>query len=182
MKDFFELFFSFAKIGLFTFGGGYAMLPMFEKELVERRGWITNDELLDYFAISQCTPGVIAVNTATFVGGKRRGVLGGLFATLGVVFPSVVIITVIAFLVKNFADIEVVAHALAGIRIAVCALLASSVLNIGKKSLKNAFSWCVFISVLVLAAFTPVPTALIVLAAALVGFALALVRKGGAKQ
>ncbi len=182
MKELFTLFYTFAKIGLFTFGGGYAMLPLFEKELVDRHSWITNDELLDYFAIAQCTPGVIAVNTATFVGCKKRGVIGGICATLGVVFPSIIIITLIAMLVRGFAEIELVAHALAGIRIAVCALILSSVIKIGKKSLKNAMSWIIFGIVFLLASFTGIPTAFIVIAVGVFGLVFSLVKaKGGAR-
>ena len=98
MRELLDLFFTFARIGGLTFGGGYAMLPMLQKEVVERRGWATNEELMDYYAIGQCTPGIIAVNTATFIGNKTRGVVGGVVATLGVVFPSLVIITIIGHL------------------------------------------------------------------------------------
>ena len=106
MRELLDLFFTFARIGGLTFGGGYAMLPMLQKEVVERRGWATNEELMDYYAIGQCTPGIIAVNTATFIGNKTRGVVGGVVATLGVVFPSLVIITIIAAFISNFADLE----------------------------------------------------------------------------
>lgn len=182
MKELFTLFYTFAKIGLFTFGGGYAMLPLFQRELVDKHKWITEEELLDYFAIAQCTPGVIAVNTATFVGHKKRGVIGGIFATLGVVFPSIVIITLIAMLVRGFAEIELVAHALAGIRVAVCALILSSVIKIGQKSLKNYLSWIIFGVVFLLASFTAVPTAVIVIAVGILGLLLSLGSvKGGAK-
>ena len=182
MKELLTLFYTFAKIGLFTFGGGYAMLPLFQRELVEKHKWITEDELLDYFAIAQCTPGVIAVNTATFVGSKRRGTLGAAFATLGVVFPSIIIITLLAMLVRGFAEIEVVAHALAGIRIAVCALILSSVIKIGQKSLKNATGWIIFGVVFLLASFTAVPTALVVVLVGVLGLVLSLCKKkGGAK-
>ena len=103
MKILWDMFFAFARIGGLTFGGGYAMLPMLQREVVERRGWATEEELADYYAIGQCTPGVIAVNTATFIGYRQAGVIGGIFATLGVVFPSLVIITVIAAFLTNFA-------------------------------------------------------------------------------
>ena len=106
MKEYLDLFLTFARIGGLTFGGGYAMLPMLQQEVVDRRGWATNEELMDYYAIGQCTPGVIAVNTATFVGNKTKGTLGGIFATLGVVFPSLVIITIIAAFIRNFAELE----------------------------------------------------------------------------
>ncbi len=176
MRELFTLFYTFAKIGLFTFGGGYAMLPMFEKELVDRHKWITNEELLDYFAIAQCTPGVIAVNTATFVGYKMRKTLGAIFATLGVVFPSIVIITLIAMLVSGFAEIEVVAHALAGIRIAVCALVLNAFIKIGAKSVKSIASAVIAAVVFVLAAFDIVPIAVIVIALALGGALYAVIK------
>ena len=115
---YFDLFLTFAKVGVCTFGGGYAMLPILQREVVEKKGWATEEELTDYFAIGQCTPGVIAVNTATFIGQKYRGNLGGTIATLGVVFPSLVIITIIAAFLTNFAEIPVVQHALAGINAA----------------------------------------------------------------
>ena len=96
MKELWSMFFAFARIGGLTFGGGYAMLPMLQREVVEKRGWATEEELMDYYAIGQCTPGVIAVNTATFIGQKYRGDLGGIVCTLGVVFPSLIIISLLA--------------------------------------------------------------------------------------
>ena len=96
MKELLVLFLTFAKVGVMTFGGGYAMLPILQREVVENKGWATDEELTDYFAIGQCTPGVIAVNTATFIGQKQRGIAGGIVATLGVVFPSLVIISALA--------------------------------------------------------------------------------------
>ena len=107
MKELADLFLSFCRIGGFTFGGGYAMLPMIQKEIVEQRKWATEEEVMDYFAIGQCTPGVIAVNTATFIGYKRKGILGGIAATAGVVFPSIIIVTIIAAFLNNFAEIVV---------------------------------------------------------------------------
>ena len=123
MKELWKMFFAFARIGGLTFGGGYAMLPMLQKEVVEKNGWATEEELMDYYAIGQCTPGVIAVNTATFVGQKYRGTLGAIFATLGVVFPSMVIITLIAAFISNFAHLAVVQNAFAGVRVCVCVLI-----------------------------------------------------------
>ena len=121
-----DLFVTFAKVGVCTFGGGYAMLPILQREVVEKKGWATEEELTDYFAVGQCTPGIIAVNTATFIGYKYRGIPGGVLATLGLVFPSLVIITLIAAFLSNFADIPVVQHALAGINAAVVCLLYTS--------------------------------------------------------
>ena len=134
MNIYLDLFLTFAKIGVCTFGGGYAMLPILQREIVEKRDWCSDGELSDYFAIGQCTPGVIAVNTATFLGHKRGGNLGGVVATLGVVFPSVIIITILAAFLQNFAGIPAVQHAFAGVRACVVALIASSVLKLRKSS------------------------------------------------
>ena len=146
-----DLFLTFARIGGLTFGGGMAMLPILQREVVEKKGWATDDELTDYYAIGQCTPGIIAVNTATFIGYKYKGFWGGICATLGVVFPSLIIITLLAAFLSNFADIPVVQHALAGVNSCVVALIATSVIKLGKSSLKNKASWCIFGAVLTLA-------------------------------
>ncbi len=151
MNIYADLFLTFAKVGVCTFGGGYAMLPILQREVVEKKGWATDEELTDYFAVGQCTPGIIAVNTATFIGYKYRGIPGGVLATLGVVFPSLIIITVIAAFLSNFAGIPVVQHALAGINAAVVALIASSVLKLGKSTLKSGAAIAIFLCVLVLA-------------------------------
>ena len=159
MNIYLDLFLTFAKVCVCTFGGGYAMLPILQREVVEKKGWATDEELTDYFAIGQCTPGVIAVNTATFIGSKLKGIPGGIFTTLGVVFPSVVIITLIAAFLSNFADIPLVQHALAGVNACVVALIASSVIKLGKSTLKNKASRCIFAAVLVLAVLGSMVTA-----------------------
>ena len=151
MKEYVELFWAFFRIGGLTFGGGYAMLPMIQKEVVEKHGWATDEEVMDYYAIGQCTPGVIAVNTATFVGQKLKGIPGGIAATLGLVFPSIVIIMVIAAFLQNFADLPVVVHAFAGVRACVCALILSSVLKLRKNALVDKPTVIIFAIVLVLA-------------------------------
>ncbi len=184
-----NLFWTFAKIGVCTFGGGYAMLPILQREVVEKRAWSTDEELTDYFAIGQCTPGVIAVNTATFVGYKLRGNLGGILATLGVVFPSIVIITAIAAFLENFAHLAVVAHAFGGIRACVVALIASSVVKLAKKPLKNAKGKTIFAGILTLSlvggyvAGLPAFLGLVTSPAALIIIAglAGLLWKGGAK-
>ncbi len=142
-----DLFCAFFRIGLFTFGGGYAMLPLLQREIVEKKKWATEEELLDYFAVGQCTPGVIAVNTATFVGFKEKKLSGAIFATLGVVSPSLVIITVIAALLSNFAHIAAVQNAFAGIRVAVCVLILNSIVKLWKKSVVDKLTLGVFIAV-----------------------------------
>lgn len=151
MKVLWDLYRAFFAIGALTFGGGYAMLPMLEREVVAKHKWSTQEELLNCFAIGQCTPGVIAVNTATFVGYKRKGVSGGVVATLGVISPSLVIILAIAMLLENFMDIQWVQNAFAGIRVAVCALIVSSIIKLAKSSLKKwwhvALAVCAFLVV-----------------------------------
>ena len=130
MKELLELFLTFAKIGVMTFGGGMAMLPILEREVVQNKHWATEEELVDYFAIGQCTPGIIAVNTATFVGQKRKGAMGGITATRGVGFPSLVIITILAGLITNFAHLAWVQNAFAGIQVCVCVLILTAVLKL----------------------------------------------------
>ncbi len=146
-----SLFLTFAKVGVCTFGGGYAMLPILQREIVEKKGWATEEELADYFAIGQCTPGIIAVNTATFVGQKLRGIPGGVLATLGVVFPSAVIIMALAAFLQTFAQMPIVIHAFAGIRACVCALILSSVIKLSRNSLVDLPTVLLSALVLVLA-------------------------------
>lgn len=182
MKQLLDLFFTFARIGGLTFGGGYAMLPMLQKEVVEKRGWATNEELMDYYAIGQCTPGIIAVNTATFIGNKTRGIIGGIAATLGVVFPSLVIITIIAAFISNFADLAVVKNAFAGIRVCVFVLILNAVVKLGKSSIKDAVTLGIFLVVLIGSLLLDVSPIVFVLIAAAAGIAAQLLRrKGGAK-
>lgn len=172
MKELFQLFAAFCKIGALTFGGGYAMLPMLTRELCENRGWVTNEELLDYYAIGQCTPGIIAVNTATFVGYKRKGILGGVFATLGIAFPSLVIITLIAGLLENYAHLDIVRHAFNGIRVAVVALILSAVVKLWKTGVKNAIGVCLFLMAFGATVVLGLSPIWIVLVAILVGLLL----------
>ena len=175
-----DLFLTFAKVGVMTFGGGYAMLPILQREVVENKGWATEEELTDYFAIGQCTPGIIAVNTATFIGQKNKGTSGGIIATLGVVFPSLVIITAIAAFLSNFADIPLVQHALAGINAAVVALIASSVLKLAKSNLKDAVSAGIFLAGLALAFFLKLSPVILIVCAGVIGWVVyGLIQKGG---
>ena len=134
MNQLLDLFLTFARIGGLTFGGGYAMLPILQREVVEKRHWATEEELMDYYAVGQCTPGIIAVNTATFVGQGLAGSIGGIVATLGVVFPSLSIITVIAAFIQNFAHLAIVQNAFAGIRVSVCVLIFNAVVKLWKKA------------------------------------------------
>ncbi|MBQ5824223.1 MAG: chromate transporter [Clostridia bacterium] len=167
-----RLFVSFAKIGVMTFGGGLAMLPMLERELVEHRKWVTHEEILDYYAVGQCTPGIIAVNTATFVGYKQSKVLGAVFATLGMVFPSVAIISVIAAVLSNFADIPAVQHAFAGIRIAVCALITAAVVKLAKSNVKNLAQILIAVAAFVVIAVFGASPVVVVVGAAVAGLVL----------
>ena len=160
MKILFDLFLAFAKVGVCTFGGGYAMLPILQRELVENRGWATEDELADYYAVGQCTPGVIAVNTATLVGASQAGIAGGVIATLGLVFPSMVIILVIAAFLSNFMHIQWVIHAFNGVRAGVVALILSSVIRLFKGAVTDWPTRTIYLIVLALAAlgnFLPLP-------------------------
>ncbi len=177
MKKFIELFFVFFKIGAVTFGGGLAMLPILQAELAEKRDWVTQEELCDYYAVGQCTPGIIAVNTATFVGCKRGGTLGGIIATLGVVFPSVVVIYIIASLLSNFAEYPVVKNAFAGIRACVVALIFNSIIKLWKSSIRDKTAFLIYIAVLAAALFTPVPVAVLVVIAGAFGVGLYLIRR-----
>ena len=167
-----QLFVSFAKIGVMTFGGGLAMLPMLERELVESKKWVTTQEILDYYAVGQCTPGIIAVNTATFVGYKKSKVLGSVVATLGMVFPSLVIISVIAAVLSNFADIPAVQHAFAGIRIAVCALIASAVIKLAKSNVKNLTQIIIAVAAFIIIAVFGASPVVVVIASAIAGLLL----------
>lgn len=169
MAGLWELFGTFAKVGVMTFGGGYAMLPILQREIVENKGWATEEELADYFAVGQCTPGVIAVNTATFIGQKRRGILGGVTATLGVVFPSVVIIALLAGLITNFSHLAVVQNAFAGIRVCVCVLIFNAVSKLWKSAVTDALTFFIFLAVAALALLTDLSPAWFVLAAAALG-------------
>lgn len=165
----FDLFFTFAKVGVMTFGGGYAMLPILQREVVEKKGWATDQELADYFAIGQCTPGVIAVNTATFIGQKTFGILGGIIATLGVVFPSIVILSVLAGVITAFSHLAWVQNAFAGIRVCVCVLIFNSVIKLWKSAVTDKKALVIFIVVLILAVFTDLSPVVFVILAAVSG-------------
>lgn len=169
MKELMGLFLIFARIGGFTFGGGYAMLPIIQREIVEARGWATHEEVADYYAIGQVTPGIIAVNTATFIGYKLKGVVGAIAATLGMITPSIVIITIIAIFFENFADYPLVQHAFAGIRIVVVALIAQVVFEMARKSVKDYVTGAIFVLGFLALIFIPISPVWIILAAGMVG-------------
>ena len=179
MREIINLFLAFAKIGAVTFGGGDAMLPILQRDIVKKHGWATDEELMDYFAIGQCTPGIIAVNTATFIGYKQKGVLGGIFATLGVIFPSIVIISVIAAFITNYADLPVVRYAFNGIRVCVCILILNAVLKLSKSSLVDKWTSGIFAVVFILSMFFNISAAILVLAAGLAGY---IIKRFSAKE
>lgn len=177
MNPILDLFLTFARIGVCTFGGGYAMLPILQLEVVEKRNWATEDELMDYYAIGQCTPGVIAVNTATFIGYKHHGLLGAICATAGVVFPSLVIITIIAAFIQQFAHMPVVQDAFSGMRIAVCALVLQSVWKLAKKSVIDLPTVIILLATFVAVAFFSISPIVMVIAAGAAGILLGLLRR-----
>ena len=177
MRLLWDLFFTFFRIGGLTFGGGYAMLPMLQNELVEKRKWTTEEELLDYYAVGQCTPGVIAVNTATFIGQKIKGFWGAVFATAGVVFPSLIIISIIAGFIQNFSHLEWVQHAFAGIRVAVAVLVVNAVLKLWKSGIKDILGIIIFIVTLVVSAVFSLSPVFVVIAAILVGILAGQVKR-----
>ena len=183
MKDLFTLFGLFFKIGIMTFGGGYAMLPMLERELVTKRSYVTLEEIMDYFAIGQCTPGVIAVNVGTFIGHKNRGILGGIVATLGVVTPSVIIISLIATVLNSVYQNPIVKSAFKGIGIAVCAILVQAELKIGKAGIVDKFTALVAVIAFLLSMFLNISTIVVIVAAGIAGIAYKYLhnKNGGAE-
>ena len=164
-----DLFITFAKIGAVMFGGGYAMLPILQRDVVNKKKWATDDEIMDYFAIGQCTPGIIAVNTATFTGQKVAGNLGGIAATAGIIFPPIVIITLIAGLIGNFSDIPAVQNALAGIRVGVCVLMFNSIVKLLRKAVVDKVTLILFLVILAASVFFSLSPVLMVVAAAVCG-------------
>ena len=166
------LFWTFAKMGVMTFGGGYAMLPTLQREVIDNRGWATEEELMDYFAIGQCTPGIIAVNTATFIGQKLRGVAGGITATLGVVFPSLVIISLLAGLITSFSHLAWVQDAFSGVQVCVCVLIFNAVVKLLKGSVKDWPAALIFAAVLAAALLTDLSPVVFVAAAAALGIVI----------
>ena len=177
MRELLSLLWAFMVIGATAFGGGYVIMPVLERELIKKRGWITMDEAMDFFTISQITPGIIAVNVATFVGCKRKGFIGGLVATIGLVLPGVSIMLIVSLFVSSFADNPIVRHALAGIRLAVCALILDTTIRIFKgfwKDWKSVFICIIAFTLTIVFGASPV---FIIMGAALVGFLLYLPKR-----
>lgn len=169
MKLYLDLFLTFAKVGVMTFGGGYAMLPILQREVVENKNWTTDEEIMDYFALGQCTPGIIAVNVATFIGQKFAGILGGIVATLGVAFPSVVIISLLAGVIEAFSHIAWVQHAFGGIRICVCILILNAVVKLLQKAVIDKLTFVLFVGVALGSYFTSLSPVIFVIIAAVIG-------------
>lgn len=179
MRLLWNLFWTFARIGVFTFGGGLTMLPMLQAEIVEKNHWATEEELLNYYAIGQCTPGIIAVNTATFIGYKQAKIKGGIVATLGVVFPSLVIICIIAGVLTTFADNATVQHAFAAVRVAVGAMVVNTVVKMWESSVKNNTGAVLAVVAFLASLFLPISPIVIVLLGAVCGLVLPEFRKEG---
>ena len=177
MNIYADLFLTFARIGAMTFGGGYAMLPIIQREIVEDKGWATEEEVMDYYAIGQCTPGVIAVNTATFIGQKLKGTGGGIAATLGVVFPSVVIISLLATVIEAFSHLVWVQNAFGGIRVCVCVLITNAVIKLYKKAVVDKLTLAIFLLVAVGSSLLDMSPVVFVVIAAAAG--ILLQSKGG---
>ena len=174
MKELLDLYLCFMRIGLVNFGGGYAMLPLLERDLAQKRGWVTTEELMDYCAICQCTPGLRALNVATFIGNKRKGVLGGIIATLGFLTCPILIILIIAMFLTNFAELPIVKNAFAGIRVCVCVLILEAVLKLWKKAIIDKTTLILYLIIFLLMVFSSVlpvsvPAFAMVIAAAVFG-------------
>ena len=174
-----RIFVSMFKVGIMTFGGGYAMLPIIDRELIENNRWITKAELLDYFAISQCTPGTIAVNTATFIGKKLRGNIGSLVATLGVISPSILIIMGIAAVMRTLFSFKIIQYAMAGIRICVCVLIFNAVI---KSAVIDIFTSILYIVVLISSVIFKVSPIIIVILSIILGISSLYIKKEGDKK
>lgn len=172
MKELLEIFLVSFRVGIMTFGGGYAMLPILQREVVETREWVSEEEVLDYYAIGQCLPGIIMVNTMIFIGQKQKGNIGGIVAAIGTVFPALIIITVIAALLTNFADVPAVKHAFAGIRVCVCVLIFNAVTKLWKSSVVDWECFVIFIAVALASLFTKLTPVLFVILSAVMGIAI----------
>lgn len=175
------LFLTFFKIGAFTFGGGYAMIPIIEKEVCDKHKWITGEDVLDIFAISESTPGPIAINSATFIGYKIAGVAGSFCATLGVVLPSFIIISIISLVLKEFSHIPAVQYAFNGIRAGVLALIIKALFSMYKKVPKGLFAYILMALSFILAAFTEINVIFVIIGCAVAGVINSLVIKRRAK-
>ena len=164
-----ELYVAFFRTGIFTFGGGLAMMPMLQKELIEKKHWLTEEDLIDYYAIGQSTPGIIAVNVATFVGFRQAGVIGAIVATLGIISPSIIIITILAGTINSISEYPRVQAALKGINVAVAALLTTVIIKFAKKTIKNVWNVLYMLLAFVCIFWFKVPSFIIILVAIALG-------------
>ena len=164
-----ELYLAFFRTGIFTFGGGLAMMPMLQKELIEKKHWLTEEDLIDYYAIGQSTPGIIAVNVATFVGYRQAGVLGAIVATLGIISPSIIIITILAGTINSISEYSRVQAALKGINVAVAALLTTVIIKFAKKTIKNVWNVLYMLAAFICIFWFKVPSVIIILSAITLG-------------
>jgi chromate transporter len=179
VKIYLELLVSFFKVGIMTFGGGYAMLPILQREIVENKGWATEEELMDYFAIGQCTPGIIAVNTGTFIGKKVAGLMGGITASIAVVLPSLLIISLLAGVIEAFSHLLWVQNAFGGIRVCVCILILNAVVKLFKKAVLDIPTLLIFLAVTICSSLFSLSPVVYVLIAAGLGIGLRML--GGKK-
>lgn len=177
LKDFIEIYWKFFRMGAVTFGGGYAMLPILRREIVEKSKWMAEEEILDYYALSQGLPGIIAINVGTFIGYHHRKAPGAAAAALGVVSPSIIIITVIAMFLAGFKDNLYVRHALAAISVCVVALILDAVISMWKKGVKDKFGFVIFLAALGVSLFTKLSPVLLVIAAAVAGLIIRSVKR-----
>jgi len=178
-----QLFWAFFRVGLYTFGGGYAMLPMMERLIAQKKGWATTQEIAELFALGQVLPGIVSVNTATFVGIKQRGFRGGLAATLGVIAPSLIVATTVAAFFETFMEIELIRNAFSGIFVAACALIVAAVYKIFRACVDLSAKLKTLLSLILLAgsftaiAFFGVSPVFVVIAVAVVATLTSLVRR-----
>ncbi len=170
MKELLKLYWVFCKMGAVCFGGGYAMLPIIQAEIVDKRGWAETEEIMDYYAIGQCTPGVIAVNTSTFIGNKRAGIPGAIAATAGFVTPSIIIIMIISTLLQSFAHITYVERAFSGIRICVAVLIINATVKLWKSAVKDKIGLALCLAVFALSAFTDISPVVFIIGSGLAGY------------
>lgn len=182
LNQIFTVFLSFFKIGAFTFGGGYAMIPLIQKEICEKHNWITDEDILDIIAIAESTPGPIAINAATFVGFKICGFWGALFATLGVVLPSFTTIILIAYILREFQHIKVVQYAFNGIRAGVLALIVRALYSMYKQCPKNLISYVIAALSFIAAAIVGINVLFVILGCAIIGLTVSLINSGRFKQ
>ena len=181
-KKLFKIFTTFFRIGAFTFGGGYAMIPLIQHEAVEKNGWVSDEDILEIVAIAESTPGPIAINSATFVGHRAAGFWGSAVATLGVVLPSFVVISLIAFVLREFGDYQAVKYAFNGIRVGVLALLAKALINMFKKAPKGWAAYVAMAAAFAITSFTNIHVLFVIAGCGIFGLITSLIAERRLKQ